>query len=299
MQVAFGPEGGAAPVPAPVTEKVVTPTPVDGVTVESVNTHVPAAAPVSQALTVRSPSSLAPAGLVLGDKIPEFKDIILPRLNIAQNIGNLKDTYQPGSLVYNQTTLLFVPPVVNKDNGAVIKPGLPAVNMVILGFRPTRYVEKVEGGGRGVIVDTEDAVRTHGGTLDWNEFELKKKDGIKLFESLAEALVAIERPEHCIAQGANPSDDDPVFVYDVAGKKYAIAIWGLKGMAYTVAKTAFFTPRSVGCLRKGGYPSYVFSVTTKWKPGKKPGSGAFIPVPVPTGPTSAPLLEFVSQILNG
>jgi len=290
MNIEFGNPSGASP--APVTEKIVTPTPVEGVTVESETTHCAApATPAASAVTVRENTSLAPAGLILGDKIPEFKEIILPRVNIVQNIGGLKDTFEPGELVFNQTTVLYSPPVINKTTGVVEVAGTPPVDMVILGFRPTRFAEKVAGGGRGIIVDTEEKVTANGGTLDYNEWKLKAKDGIKYFEYLAEALVAIRRPEHC-------KDDDTVFVYPVGGHKYALAIWGMKGSAYTVAKTAFFTPRSMGCLRKGGYPSYHFAVSTFEKPFQT-GNKAWVPVCLPTVPTDATFLEFAAQILKG
>jgi hypothetical protein len=287
MNVEFGPSSGSAP--APVLEKKEThATPVSGVNVESTTT---VAAPVPQVPAVASPSFLAPRGLVLGDKLPEFKEIIFPRVNIAQNIGQLKDTFQPGSLVYNQSALLFTPPIIDKTTGNVAKPGLPPVHLIVLGFRETRFVEKVKGGARGLIVDTEEQVRAAGGTTDYNEWKLKEASGIKRFEALAEAIVAIRRPDHC-------KDDKSVFVYDVDGHRYALGIWGLKGTAYTVAKTAFFTPRAMGCLQEGGYPSYVFAVTTKWKPFDG-GNGAWIPVCIPVERTSEKALDFVRKVLTG
>ena len=305
--VTFGPESGESP--APVVEKNITPTPVPGVTVESVTTvATPVAAPApapSQVPAVHNPNTaIAPAGMVLGDKIPEMKEIILPRLNIVQNIGDLKDTFAPGSLVYDQKVELFVPPVI-KD-GEVKKQGSPPVTLLVLGFRPTRYVEKVEGGGRGMIVDTEDAVRANGGTLDFNEWKSKKAAGMKRFECLAEALIAIQRPAHLIAKGSKPEDPDPVFTYDLdeifhgkpGPRKFALGLWGLKGTSYTVAKRAFFTARAMGCLKRGGYPSYVFSITSKEEsyPG---GNKAWVPVCIPTAPTDETLLAFARQVLQG
>lgn len=300
--VKFGPESGASP--APVLERTEThETPVSGVTVESTLTACPA--PASQLPVVRNPNtSIAPAGMVLGDKIPEMKEIILPRLNIVQNIGDLKDTFAPGSLVYDQKVELFTPPII-KD-GVVKREPLPPVTLLVLGFRPTRYVEKVEGGGRGMIVDSEDLVRANGGTLDFNEWKSKKAAGMKRFECLAEALIAIQRPAHLVAKGSKPEDPDPVFTYDIdelingkpGPRKFALGLWGLKGTSYTVAKRAFFTARAMGCLKRGGYPSYVFAVTSKEEsyPG---GNKAWIPVCIPTGPTDESLLEFARQVLQG
>jgi hypothetical protein len=227
---------------------------------------------------------------VLGDKIPDFNDIILPRLNIAQNIGELKDMFIPGSVVFNQSTLLFKPPFTHPKDPAQNVEGTKPFNLICLGFRPTRFVEKVEGGGRGLIVNTEEDVRNHGGTLDYNEWMLKKKDGMKRFEQLAEALIAIERPEIC-------ADDDSVFVYPVDGKKYALALWGMKGTAYTeAAKKVFFTNRSVGCLREG-YPTRVFAMSTRWKQFGA-SNGAWIPILVQSDKTSPEMLKWVASVLQ-
>lgn len=300
MNVSFGnPENAVA------TEVVVeqVPTPVEGVTVESITGHTPAqpatpaevkrieADPAPGLPAVRQPSSLAPAGLVLGDKLPNFNDIILPRINIVQGIGQLKDSFDVGELVFNQNTVLFSPPIINAKTGAVEKQASPPVVLAVLGFRPTRFVEKVEGGARGLIVNTEDEVRAAGGTLDYNEWKLKKASGMKRFEQLAEALVAVRRPERC-------ADDDTVFTYQVGPHKYALSLWGMKGVVYTAAaKKVFFTQRGIGCLRKEGYPSYHFNVTTRLEtyPG---GNQAWIPVCLPGEKSGEDFMAFARDILG-
>lgn len=234
-------------------------------------------------------TSLAPGGLVLGDKLPTFKDIILPRINIVQSVGNLKDSFPFGSIVFNQQAILYTPPIIDKQTGNVKEKGTDPVNLTILGFRPTRYAEKVAGGGRGIIVDTEDAVRANGGTLDYNEWNLKKASGMKRFEPLAEALVAIERP-------ATLADDDTIFVYPVDGKKYALAVWGLKGTAYTAAaKRVFFQARSMGCLRTG-YPSWSFAVSTRME--SRESNTYSVPVCLPKAKSTPAFLEFVASVLH-
>lgn len=291
MQVTFGPQEGLGATPA-------TEIPVAAVVVEPINTVAPAAAPVAQPAeayqvpAVRPVSALAPSGLVLGDKLPEFKDIILPRINIVQNIGELKKSFNPGEIVFGQNVLLFSPPAIDQKTGTVSRAALPPVKIAVLGFRPTRYVEKVQGGVRGLIVNTEADVVKAGGTLDFNEWKLKQASGMRRFEPLAEALVAIERPDQC-------ADDDTTFVYKVGNRKYALAIWALKGTSYTAAaKRVFFTHRAVGCLRAGGYPSYHYAVSTKEE--KYPGgNAAWIPICIPSGKSDADFMEFAAGILNG
>jgi hypothetical protein len=225
---------------------------------------------------------------VLGDKLPDFKDIILPRLNIVQNIGQMKDNFTSGELVFNRQTVLFSPPTV-KD-GIITAPGTPPVTLTVLGFRPTRYCEKVAGGAQGLIVNSEAEVASNGGTLDFKEWELKKASGMKRFEPLADALVVIEQPESC---KENTTD----FCYEIDGKHYALGLWAMRGTSYTAAaKRVFFTHRAVGCLRKG-YPTYNYSVSIREEsyPG---GNKAWIPVCIPKAVSTPAFLEFAQSILN-
>lgn len=276
-------QSASAPIDA-VSAPVASPTPAPA-------PAPPSAPPVTQAVAkVTGGGALAPRGLVLGDKIPDFDDIILPRLNIVQNMGDLKDSFPLGALVFNQSTVVFTPPKVNAKTSVVEQAATAPVSLVCLGFRPTRFVEKVAGGGRGLIVKTEEEVRANGGTLDYNEWNLKKTDGMKRFEPLAEALVAIERPEIV-------ADDDTVFVYPVDGKKYALALWGMKGTAYTAAaKRVFFTGRAMGCLRDG-YPSRSFALTTRWQKFSETNA-AWVPVLIPGQPSTPELLAWVTGVLN-
>lgn len=227
----------------------------------------------------------------LGDKIPSFDEVILPRVNIAQNIGELKNSFEPGTLVLNQAVVLFVPPVINAKTQVVERQATAPATITVLGFKPTRFVEKIEGSGeRGPIVNTEEDVRKAGGTLDYNEYQLKKSSGMRRFEQLADALVAIEKP-------ADVADDDTMFVYPVNGVKYALALWAMKGVNYTnVAKRVFFTARAIGCLRTG-YPTHSFSVSTReetYKGGKK----AWIGVCIPKARSTPEFLAFVADVLD-
>lgn len=249
--------------------------------------------PPPQALVPVSPVGV-PAqspGLLLGDKIPDFSEIILPRVNLSQNIGKLKDSFPPGSVVLGQQVLLFCPPDVDVETGNVRRAATPPVTITVLGFRPTRFCEKVEGGGRGIIVTSEDQVRANGGTLDYQEWKLKKAQGMKRFEPMADALVLIERPPIT-------KDDDTVFIFPAGGKKYAVALWAMRGVSYTAAaKKVFFTQRSIGTLR-GGYPTYGFNVTSRMDT-YTGGNTAWVPVCVVKEKSSPEFLELARAIIGG
>lgn len=269
--------------------------------VDVVATVTPVATPTpapEAAAAAPAPSSQLPAtssGLLLGDRLPDFKDIILPRVNLVQNLGGMTESFESGSLVYNQQVPLFVPGKVNAKTQTVERPGTAPVIMTVLGFRETRYYEKVKWGGdgqgaRGMIVDSEQAVRAAGGTLDYNEWKLKEKDGMKRFEPGVDALFAIERPEIC---KENESD----FTFEVEGKFLTLAMWNMRGSIYTAGpKRVFFTQRRMGCLKQG-YPSWSYAVSTReehWNGGVQ----SWIPVCVPNKKNTPEVLAFVQSVLG-
>lgn len=297
-EVTFGQNQTPAPNAAPPIEIVATVNPVAGENIPGTTTVAPPApatpvAPTTTAVAT-TPAASAPAlgrkTQLIGDKIPDMTEIMLPRVNIVQNIGGLKDSFESGTLLLNRDLPLFLGPAIDKS-GNVTRAGTPPVTMIVLGFRPTRYVEKVEGGAKGIIVDSEEAVTKAGGTLDYQEWNLKKAHGMKRFEPLADALVAIKRPE-------SVKDDGTVFTFSVDGAKWTLALWGMRGTSYTAAaKKVFFTARSIGCLKAGGYPSFTFFISTKEEeyPG---GRKAWIPVCKAGEPTSPELLKWVADVLN-
>lgn len=259
----------------------------------------PAAQPAAVAPETNTNRSLAPSGLMIGDRLPTFADVILPRLNIVQGLGELKDSFEQGSIVFNQQFSIYTPQTVRKVGGVdQIVAGTPPLTVVCLGLRPDRYAEKVVGGKRGLLVNTEAEVRAAGGTLDWNEWNMKKAAGIKRFEPLAEALILIEKPADAPNLAPIPLDEEPVYIYEVEGKRYTMALWAMKGTSYTEgAKKVFFTNRRTGCLRNG-YPTYSFTLATRNKAYDN-GNSTWIPVMLPLHKTSALLLEFVKGVLTG
>lgn len=291
MEINFGP--GQTAAPAPATEKIANVHEINGVAVPSTTTIAAPAAPATPAAPT-APTTTAIArpggsGLMLGDKLPSFKDIILPRLNIVQNIGELKESFEPGTLIFNQALPLYIPARV--VGGKIERPATPLAVITVLGFLPDRFLEKVPGGARGLILNSEDEVRANGGTLDYQEWKLKEKDGMRRFEVLADAVVAIERPESI-------ANDGTVFTHEVGGKQYALAIWGLKGVNYTaVAKRVFFTSRATGCLKAGGYPSFAYTVGTREEKYQN-GNKAWVGICVPKERNSPEFIQFVRLILN-
>lgn len=252
-------------------------TPVEGVTIPCENTFCTA------------PHVQVPAVVSQADEAPRRDQIIFPRLNIVQGSGGLKDSFEVGSLVYAQSLVLFQPTVVNAKTGAVDSQGTPPVNITVLKMFPERFIEKVEGGIGGQILNTEEAVRNAGGTLSYKEWEAKKSSGIKRFGPMADVLLAIARPDAV-------ADDNTVFVYEVEGRKYAVALWSLSWSAYTaVAKGVLYTQKALGCLRNG-YNTYSFSLSTRLTVDKRTGNSYYVPVLIPHKPSTPAFLGFASEV---
>lgn len=284
MEVSFSknPQNPATPV-APV-EVVAPAAPVQVATAPvQVAGQVPATIP--SAVPARTDTML------LGDVLPNFSEMILPRVNLVQNIGKLKDNFEPGTLLYDQKLPLFIPGKLNDQTKTVVRASTPPVTMTFVGFRPTRFVEKVIGGGKGLIVNTEDAVRAAGGTLDYTEWKAKEAAGMKRFEPLADGMVVIERPELV-------ADDDTIFVYEIEGKKYAIALWAVRGTSYTnLCKRVLFPARRMGALRKGGFPSWCWSLSSREE--SFGANRSWIPIALPKAKNSPAIVDFVREILTG
>jgi hypothetical protein len=289
MEVSFAKDPVANPAtPVIEVQSTVVPTPAPGVTVETTTTAaaVPAA-PVSVPAVV-PPNNNA---LILGDSMPNFSEMIIPRVNIVQFSGVLKDSFEPGTVLFNQQVPLQIAAKINDKDQTVTRQATAPVTMTFCGFWPTRYVEKVPGGGKGALVNTEAQVTALGGTLDYNEWLLKREKGMKRFEYYKQALVVIERPEIV-------ADDDTIFTFEVDGKKYTIALWALKGSAYTQGyKKILAFERRMGCLRIGGFPSTSFSVSARIA--VTAGNKYFVPFMQPRAKSTPAMLDFIKELVTG
>jgi len=289
-KVKFGKEGGVASMapatetPAVETKTEQVPTPVAGVTVESTTTvAAPAAAPAAPA-TSTAVATVPAAQVPAPSKNPGFQDddnisaddLVLPRLNIVQKVGELSNVFPHGSFLLDGSLVLV--------EGAPIKKNSKPIKLVVLGFRPKQFVERIEGGGRGNVFSSEAEVAANNGTLDWNDAEATGKT---LYQRLATALVLIEQPE-----GVDASS----FPYAIEGKNYALAQWSLKGTGYTNGAKPIMSARKIGFIRNGGYRTGVWEVTTTLKQFGQ--NYAYIPQPKPAGPTTEAFRAAVLELLG-
>lgn len=270
----------AAPAPAPVVE----------VTSTVVTEAAPAvqAAPVAQIQTAPTPecgvpavippssSEVAKAPAFYDDESLDPGDLVLPRLNIVQKVGELSNVHPPGSIILGGQLILATAPVGNAVS--------PAIRLVILGFQPTTFVEKVEGGLRGNFYRTEQDVVKAGGTLDWNEHKATNKP---LYQRLATALAMIEQPAGL---------DASAFPNELCGKRYALALYSMKGTAYTNAAKHFKSARKIGHLKTNGYRGGFWTFASQLK--KFDANYAYIPVVKPAEQTSEELRAAVKDLIG-
>jgi hypothetical protein len=218
----------------------------------------------------------------------DFSQLSLPTLKIVQGVGDLSLSFDPGQLVVVGKGDVLLP-IADAPPKAGAKSGAPQtpVNIVVLSIsRTDRYSEKVSGGVRGRLFDTEGAVFAAGGTTNWDEN--KANPAKPYFEKLATALLLVEKP-------AALEDDTGTFGFELEGKKYALVMWHLKGISYTNAAKPLRTARKFGFL-KAGYSSHVLSLGTSLK--TYGTNSAHIPVIKPSGDTPEGLRGIVKEVLG-
>jgi hypothetical protein len=229
------------------------------------NRNLPAVRPQANVTEHRAPA-------VYQDDADELtaSDVTIPRLNLVANVGKLSETHNPGELLFNKEFVLIESPKTAKEKNVPI-------HMVVCGFRSDRYVEKTDGTEMGEIYDTVEEVIANGGTIDWNE---AKATGKPQFQRLAECVVLIELPE---------GKSHAAFSYVADGKRWAPALWSMKGGAYTNGAKIIRSARKHGWLAddqdpvtgtvvtRRGYTSGVWLVNTFLEK-YRTGNSGWIPV---------------------
>lgn len=250
MKVSFSKPGGpeslaTAPTPAtPVEAQVVPPLPANPTNIPPTGTA--AIPPVTQAVAVPPQSAPPSSSNAFGgddddDMVPG--DLVLPRLNIVQKVGEMSNIFRPGDIVLDAALVIA-------DAGKEMQPSA-SIRVMVLGLQKTYFAEKLEGGQRGRTFQTEADVVAAGGTLDWNESQRLNKS---LYQRVCTGLFLIEKP-------ANVTDEK--FPYVIAGKNYALALYTMKGVGYTNAARHIKTAKKIGHLRGVGYRGGFWTLCSK------------------------------------
>jgi hypothetical protein len=240
-------------------------TPVAGVTVETTTTAAAPAQPAQSQLPATIPSGGVARPLYVDDAEDNIdaRDMVIPYLSIVQKVGETSNLFQGGTILLGSQSsgqlVLADGPKPNQLSNAI--------RLIVLGTRPKRYVEKVEGGARGDMFDTEQQVVAANGTTDYNE---AKSSGKRLFQTLITALCLIEQ-----TQGS----DDMGFPITIEGKRYALALYSMKGTSYTNAAKHFLSSKKIGWLAGKGFRGGVWTLRSKLE--HRNGNYYYIPVVKP------------------
>lgn len=249
----------------------------------------PAASIPSTSLAVVPSAPLAPvAPAFFDDGNINFKDIIVPRLNVVQKVGDLSELFTPGEIVLNQSTVIHVPDTKEKK-------GTGPLVLIPIGCRPLQFAEKVSGGGRGLFVNSEAEVVAANGTLNYSEWNNSKTSANpkKRFEEYATFLFLVKQPKELL-----PDEEHQLFTHEIDGEYYTLALMGLKGTWFTGFAKRLFTERRIGFLKAGGYASFNWNLATTAKAFSNGQGGqnyAIVPV-VTNGTRSTPaVLAYVKE----
>lgn len=265
--------------------------------VGSVPANQVAAVPAPAAQQAQPVTTTTGVGLSKGDFVPSMDNVILPHINLAHAVGKLGETFAPGTIIFDTRLPLYVPQKLD-GHGAVTRAATPPLIVTILGWRsnpenprdPTRFVQKLPGGARGMLCNTEAQVRAASGTTDWGEWNLKKASGMTKFDLMATAMVVIQRPDAV-------ADDGKVFNFPVNDKNITLAWWNFKGSSYTkVCKGTLFYARKLGCL-KAGFDRWSFSVTSFYQT-YSGTTAAWIPVFAANKPSTPEMLAFAAEVMG-
>jgi len=237
-KIAFGNTETLAPATpeTPSTPTVVSDIPVDAKAIVEAPLVPTQETPAntSTAVIPAPPSAVTSAnpGYYDDQNIPA-SDLKLPRLNIVQKVGELSNNYAGGTILLDGNLTLVDAPKGPAESAAF--------RFLVIGLQDKKFVEKVEGGLRGNTFLTEAEVVKAGGTLDYNE--AKSSNGAKpLYQTLVTAMIIIEKPA---------TVNDNAFPITFDGKKYALALYSMKGTSYTNAAKHLYTARKFGNCAEG------------------------------------------------
>lgn len=196
----------------------------------------------------------------------ETQDIVIPRLNVAQKVGELGDIFEPGAVILNKEVVLPTPFL-----------------FVVVGALPKQFSEKIQGGALGRLLNSRQAVLDADGVFTKREAEATGKP---LFQDLVTFDVLVERP-------AEFDDVSGLFSYEADGEFYAPARYTTKGSSYFSVGKKLLSAKAMGSL-KGGWSNGVWEflppVLTTFGPNK-----VFVPQVKAAGATSNELVGLCNQ----
>ncbi len=202
-------------------------------------------------------------GTISGDV--DSDDILIPRLNVVQGVGPLSELYQPGQIVLNKET--------------VLSDGSSPIELTVLSARK-QFAENLpfDSDERPRVYNTLEEVHEAGGSIEW------KDDEKPSFTPILHVQLLLKAPAG--AEGAFP--------LEYKGEPYALALWTLRGVAYTRAGRNILTAARFS-LRDGIHHGKWTLATKREKFGR---NSVFVPVLRNVGRHDADFLAFVAGLVG-
>jgi hypothetical protein len=168
-----------------------------------------------------------------------MSDVKLPRINMVQKVGQLADTFHPGSILFEKQVILT--------------DGKTAIDLTPIRLKK-QYQQKVawgeDAGEQPQVFDTAEEVVANGGSLEYGDenyyapiahiqFAIKLPPGAELGEELEDAVGAVT----------------DLFPYEFNDERYALAIWTVGSSAFTALAKPILTAATT-ILRNGLYTGH-------------------------------------------
>lgn len=219
----------------------------------------------------------------IGGMAGEFtpRDLVIPRLEIVQALGPNSEKFPGGTVIFNKTVTLAP---------FALTPQTKEVPLTIVALYAKKFIEEVleydPNGPLPRTFPTMDAAKAAGLRTEWGPKGADGKSVAPQVREVSNLLILIQQPEGL----------DPVlFPFEDGGKRYAVAMWTVRGSAYRkVAKTMF---SNMHFALRGNLASGTWTMVVKRE--SLNGKLVYIPNVALTATTSPTLIEMVKSMMAG